>query len=1687
MSKAKNKNRAKAQLQQQTPVTETQKSLQNQPQAQQPKSHVQQTTLAKTQAAQPSDRRQRAAYNRWRESLKCRKLRDSGANSLPHIWAEAYTLLETQSSVPHSCLLADLVDGKTGGPFILRQTISTSLNHQDWRYRLALYEALLKVITHPSLVAHPTASSNHLAMLYTLIGEEDGVEGIEWLTTLTSLFHRVQVQQIHSLVYFTAKALKKLLDRYPPLKYDNRSHALRDVLHILLAAGAAQSSKVPPKTGGTTARSAPAPIGGTNTSHSPQAPTVAKQTHLRANQPQLVTPSPGAKPGGRHDNDRIAIADIQILPTHGEIMSQQLEYLPTTDFTQESFLKDPRERYVDTLFRLYRHNTFSTVKDFLREQLACSPAENRSNTNPSELGQNGLAHFYNAAVIQKVGVELDNGIMCAISFMQLPHLRNLSRADQAKWWVESARLQPGKLLVMVVSHRGRRQMLYLIGGDEYQERHLSDWFKERMSRMRPTVFVKLARETEEDMTLLNELHVAKVQGHLFELCGLIPQAYGPTLTNIQRMSKDTGLAFQQWIIPTSKTAEQHLTVPPPAYARKQGFAYKLDCISKEKQPIGLKLDPNKTPQGKDMIALQKATGVNASQAQALVAALSQEFVQIQGPPGTGKTYVGLQIVKVLVEHKTTCQLSPIFIVCETNHALDQFGEHIVEAGIKNVIRVGSRSKSKMLETYNLCKRRKKETTKGEKRARGEARVNIGTTLSRVRSCLDAIHQAMAGRPGWPLLKEFLSTEHPRIYSQLKPEDAAGFTLVGDPVVNWLGQRPAQSVKGSQTNAPNPSRLIVKAEANILSLAVGERWTLVDHWLDQLARNQTQSLMRHLHHAQSLRPLLARVKADIDCRILGGADIVLMTTSRLAADNEMLRKLKPKVIICEEAAEVMEPRMMAAFIPGVQHLIQIGDHQQLRPLVQNSMQFSMETQVGKHYQLDRSLFERRVTGEPGMKPLPVIQLNEQQRMPPEISALIRNNVYKDLQDGSRVKDRPMVVGLRDRLFWWDHGYEEDIGLNAAQGMSYINSMEVAMATALVRHIVRQGVYEGKDIAILTPYAGQLLKLQASLDEYFEVVLSERDEERLAAQGFDKKNMVGDSEIPTQTLLPSGKMQMKDGIRLATVDGFQGEQAKVIIISLVRSNKKSKVGFLRLKNRINVLLSRVQHGMYLIGNAATFPAVDMWKDVYRQISARKAAGPSIPLCCPRHPKTPIHCTSPEDFVYVSPEGGCTLACADRLPVCGHPCPNKCHSELLHKAVICPKPCSRVRETCKHACPKVCGRECGECMVIVKDIKLPCGHTKDKLLCYQLLDLKSVLCRVKVDKQAPACGHRVTVDCSTDVSSSRFLCEAKCNAPLPCNHKCQGTCWLCRQGTHGQEERVAVEHKTCEICQPSTWGLGDIERMLAFVDDQLRQSADNADVDTAKQLFLGKELAADDHGKLTEGSPPQDRYEGCNKLRALCQKTQERMMAHDSLTGAMNGLSLGPKASSDPRAQKAGALPAQLKVLGARLIEHKVQEAILRDKFRLSVKMGEDQNLLGTRADLELQRSVGSFLQTGTVLLDDCSEAKLPRLAFIAAILHARVALMVLLYHQSQSVLDRDAARDHDVGAAGEKQVAKRLERIFGLFSTAQGLCDESSVEDADLRRCLQEVLRFRKKRFEQLELKEVVEAVGEAPVVFVLEKK
>jgi superfamily I DNA and/or RNA helicase len=123
------------------------------------------------------------------------------------------------------------------------------------------------------------------------------------------------------------------------------------------------------------------------------------------------------------------------------------------------------------------------------------------------------------------------------------------------------------------------------------------------------------------------------------------------------------------------------------------------------------------------------------------------------------------------------------------------------------------------------------------------------------------------------------------------------------------------------------------------------------------------------------------------------DIVAMTTTGACKYREQLRKVKSKIIVVEEAAEVLEAQIVSCLSKETEQLILIGDHLQLKPKV-NSFTLSEE------YGLSVSLFERLVS-----MGVPNVRLNQQRRMRPEIGDIVRL-IYPGL------KDHPSVSNFDD---------------------------------------------------------------------------------------------------------------------------------------------------------------------------------------------------------------------------------------------------------------------------------------------------------------------------------------------------------------------------------------------------------------------------------------------------------------------------------------------------------------------------------------------------------------------------------------------------------------------------------------------------------------------------------------------------
>jgi hypothetical protein len=366
--------------------------------------------------------------------------------------------------------------------------------------------------------------------------------------------------------------------------------------------------------------------------------------------------------------------------------------------------------------------------------------------------------------------------------------------------------------------------------------------------------------------------------------------------------------------------------------------------------------------------------------------------------------------------------------------LDQFLKHLLDVGIDKIIRIGGQSRAEELEGKNL-----RVVSRGIAKTTVENRI-LGQNYSHLEQCyedaenrLRPLYQARKARLSWDNIRHFLSRQYPGIAAQFQAQDQDGFALVGgDPVTIWLGRRQGPAFR----NPCDVEGLVRRAEQSIHSLSPQERWALAESWTTQMIEVQSDEIFELLEEVEHHREQIHSVHDDVNRRTLLQADVVGVTTTGLARNIKMLRRLGLKIIICEEAAEVMEPHVISALMPGVEHFIQIGDHRQLRPQIQNFLQFSLETPVGRAYQLDRSQFERRAVGEPGLPPLPVAQLNVQRRMRPEISQLIRR-VYPNLEDHDCVKDLPSVVGMRDNLFWFDHNHPEDFKDDGSQVKSHSN--------------------------------------------------------------------------------------------------------------------------------------------------------------------------------------------------------------------------------------------------------------------------------------------------------------------------------------------------------------------------------------------------------------------------------------------------------------------------------------------------------------------------------------------------------------------------------------------------------------------------------------------------------------------------
>ncbi|PNF18207.1 hypothetical protein B7P43_G18049, partial [Cryptotermes secundus] len=566
--------------------------------------------------------------------------------------------------------------------------------------------------------------------------------------------------------------------------------------------------------------------------------------------------------------------------------------------------------------------------------------------------------------------------------------------------------------------------------------------------------------------------------------------------------------------------------------------------------------------------------------------------------------------------------------------------------------------------------------------------------------------------------------------------------------------------------------------DLWQLHAEERWILYRYWADRYRNALLEELCKQEEKLGCETRMYEEAQQMNDLDILKDSLIVAMTTSGAAKLHSLLQALKAKIVIVEEAAEVYESHIVASVTHRCEHLILIGDHKQLRPT-------PAAYRLARDFNFDISLFERMLKNKMHCEVLKV-----QHRMRPEIAELIVPAIYPELLNHNSVLQYERVRGMLKSVFFITHNHAEE---EVEDISSHRNTHEGDFLIALCYYLVMQG-YSPSRITILATYSGQMFYLRSVQKKY----------------------------------------SMLEKVKIMVVDNFQGEENDIILLSLVRSNREAKIGFLSVENRVCVALSRAKMGFYIIGNMDNLTrSSKIWPKIKETLKKQQALGTDLTLRCQVHSSVFTRVCTAADFHNV-PEGGCLQVCGAELP-CGHRCKRVCHvRDQDHGNILCFDPCDRIPENCElqHKCSKLCFEDCGDCITPVPRT-LSCGHTIDLRCC---VDAEEYKCPVEVECELIDCGHKVKKPCHMDIDL--IPCSYPCEDRLPCGHSCTLRChkkddpdhlqYQCHKPCTRKNANCREDHTCPKLCYEECGDCsvlvekilpdcGHTERMLCYMDPE------------------------------------------------------------------------------------------------------------------------------------------------------------------------------------------------------------------------------------------------------------------------------
>lgn len=920
------------------------------------------------------------------------------------------------------------------------------------------------------------------------------------------------------------------------------------------------------------------------------------------------------------------------------------------------------------------------------------------------------------------------------------------------------------------------------------------------------------------------------------------EAYRHVLDRLQKLSIQNDfdtLPFKPYIVECSFS-----DVSRPSYLRSlpQPVFNLQEVLEVKKQRSRIALfNSSAWPDAED-------TCFDHSQLEALKASLTQDLSVIQGPPGTGKTFIGIKIVQAFLTNREVWdprKLSPIIVVCYTNHALDQFLEGIqnISIGGKKVkiTRIGGRSRSEHLNNcllYNKIQKIKEE--RSLPRALHIENARARSRMEHQKKCM--IHSIedieLAGKQilNIELLKPIILENHLYQLSIVVPHSEFVIEIwLGLTLLPWT--EASQDVDDAVPVEESSTEVQSEHDDEEGNYSDNEAQMIQDERLlddyqvlyrmsnEQLLPQETSPSKRD-DEWEIVKMNSKKKKRLIEKQLLQGLE---------SMSNEGVNRVRDVWLLKRNERWKLYRHWRDMYVQKItQDLVRtshnyndaceqlISTRRDIESFIVNGSDVIGMTTTGaaKHNHILKAIHPRVVVVEEAAE-----------IFEPHILTSLSASVQQLILIGDHKQLRP-----KPNYYVLDKKYGFSVSL-----FERLVENNFPLVTLSIQHRMRPEI-----ASLITPSIYPLLHNHGDVEQYECIQgvgknlffihhsnpeISGKDDrshsnpfeahyltalcDYLLKQGYQAKDITVLTTYRGQLLLIKQIMRrstVNQRVRVAVVDDFQGEENEIILLSLVRSNPDGKIGFLNIENRVCVSLSRAKKGFYVIGNMSMLEETrSKWPVIISSLNSSKCLGEALPLYCQQHPNRVVAAKIPQDFLQC-PEGGCQRPCETRLP-CGHTCKRLCHSyDREHIKSMCFERCVKTFP-CGHRCTKNCNQcseSCPPCTIIVKKILPSCGHSQKvpcsaslvsiecSMQCFRALKCGHLCqetcskpctrkCTVVVKKTLP-CGHTNTVPCYQ--STDYIECSNPCTSKLDCEHPCTGTCGGC----HSSRLHVKCIHK-CE----------------------------------------------------------------------------------------------------------------------------------------------------------------------------------------------------------------------------------------------------------------------------------------------------